>query len=113
MLKKLAVAAVALVLMTGALIGINLSMPRLGQSFSMPETLEGMGYRLDPFAQEQDGSVLIHIEDAGRVPDAVLVLAAMRPFEVEIQGISISHNHVFDDGTEYLSVVLVQTPHIT
>ena len=34
-------------------------------------------------------------------------------FEVEIQGISISHNHVFDDGTEYLSVVLVQTPHIT
>ncbi len=86
MLKKLAVAAVALVLMTGALIGINLSMPRLGQSFSMPETLEGMGYRLDPFAQEQDGSVLLHIEDAGRVPDAVLVLAAMRPFEVEIQG---------------------------
>ena len=34
-------------------------------------------------------------------------------FEVEIQGISISHNHVFDDGTEYLSVVLVQTPHFT
>lgn len=34
-------------------------------------------------------------------------------FEVEIQGICISHNHVFDDGTEYLSVVLVQIPHIT
>lgn len=33
-------------------------------------------------------------------------------FEVKIQGISISHNHVCDDGAEYLSVVFIQTPNI-
>ena len=32
--------------------------------------------------------------------------------KVEVQGICISHHHIFDDRTEYLSVVLIQAPHI-
>lgn len=86
--KTLSLLLIAL-LAFSAMVALNLSMPRLPQRFVMPDVSRSSGYRLDPLTPSEEGVYEITIEQASGVRDAVLVLAAMRPFDLQINGATV------------------------